>query len=91
MPDKLFLDVAFSIQVQMEVDGRGLDVVMAQMILDIRDGVPGIKHINSPGVAETVNRINCPKPFGRKGHGKIFFTDSIDPMPGQLCPPLVDK
>ena len=91
MSDKLFLDVPFAIQVQMEIDGSGLYVVMAQVILNIRDGMAGIEHIHSAGMTETVNRINQLETFGGKGHGKIFFTDSIDSMPGQFPTPLVDK
>ena len=64
MSEKLLLDVPLAIQVQMEVNGRGLDIVMAKMILDIRDGIAGIEHINSPGVAETMNRINVLELFG---------------------------
>jgi len=40
---------------------------------------------------ETVNRIDRLKTFGGKCRGKIFFTDSIDSMPGQLSPSLVDE
>ena len=58
MSDKLFLYVPLAIQVQMEVDGRGLDVVMPQMVFNICDGMAGIEHIHSPRVAETVNRID---------------------------------
>ena len=91
MSDKLLLYVALAIQVQMKVDGRGLDVVMPQVILNIRDGIAGIKHIHSAGMTETVNRINRLETFWGKGHGKIFFADSIDPMSSQFSTPLVDE
>ena len=91
MSDKLLLNVAFAIQVQMEVYGSGLDVVMPQVVFNIRDGMAGIEHVHSAGMTETVNRINCLETFGGKGHGKIFFTYSIDPMPSQLSPSLVDE
>ena len=61
------------------------------MILDIRDGMAGIEHIHCPRVTETVNRINRLETFWGKGHGKIFFTYSIDPMPSQFSPSLVDE
>ena len=61
------------------------------MILNIRDGMAGIEHIHCAGMPETVNRIDQLETFGGKGHGKIFFTDSIDSMPSQFPTPLVDK
>ena len=91
MSDKLLLNVALTIQIEMEVDARGLYVVMAQVVFNIRDGMAGIEHIHSPGVTETVSRINCLETFGGKGHGKIFFTYPINPMAGQLPTPLIDK
>ena len=91
MSDKLLLNVPLAIQVQMEIDCSGLYVVMAQVIFNIRDGMAGIKHIHSACMPETVNGINCLETFGGKGHGKIFFADSINPMSSQLTTPLVDE
>ena len=81
----------FAIQIQMQEDGCGLDVVMTKMVLNIRDGITGIKHVYRPGMPETVNRVYGLQPFGGKGFGKIFFTDPIDPMPSQLTAPLVNE
>jgi hypothetical protein len=40
MPHKLPLNVPPAIQIQMQIDRGGLDVVMPQMILDVRNGIP---------------------------------------------------
>ena len=54
MPDKSPLDVAPSIQIQVKVDGGGLDAVMAQMDLDVRDGMAIMEHVHCPAVTEAV-------------------------------------
>ena len=46
MLDESPLDVPPSIEIQMQIDGGGLDIVMAQMVLDVRDGMATIEHIN---------------------------------------------
>ena len=37
MPDESPLDVPPSIEIQIQIDGGGPDIVMAQMVLDFRD------------------------------------------------------
>ena len=39
MPDKLLLNMPPSIQIQMQIDRGGLEVVMTQMVFDVRDGM----------------------------------------------------
>ena len=75
----------------MQVDGRGLDVVMPQVILNMGDGVSPIEHIHSPGVTKAVDRVNRFETFRRKGHGEIFFTNAINAMACQLFTALIDK
>jgi hypothetical protein len=91
MSDKLLLYVPFAIQVQMEVDGGGLDVVMAQVVFNVRYGMAGVEHIHSACMTEAVNRIDCLEPFRGKGPREIFFADPIDAMPSQFLPPLVNE
>jgi hypothetical protein len=45
IPDESFLDVALSVEIQMQINGGGLDVVMAQAILDICYGLTLIEEI----------------------------------------------
>ena len=52
MLDKLLLDVPPSIQIQMQIDRGGLEVVMTQMVFDIRNGMTVVEHINCSRVAE---------------------------------------
>ena len=91
MPDKPLLDVPPSIEIQVQIDGGGLDTFMSQMILDIRDGMAAVKHVNCPGVAETVNGMDIFQPFGRKGLFEILPAYAVDAMTGKLLSPLVDK
>ena len=75
----------------MQVDGRGLDVVMSQVIFDVGDGVSSIEHIHSPGMTKAVYGANSLETFGRKGHGKVFFTNAINAMACQLLTALIYK
>jgi hypothetical protein len=36
MPDEPLLDVPPAVEIQMKINGSGLDIVMAQMVLDVR-------------------------------------------------------
>ena len=58
MSDKPPLDVAPSIQIQMQINCGGLDVVMTQVVLDVRDGMAAIEHVQSPAVAKTMDGID---------------------------------
>ena len=69
----------------------GLDIVMSQMVLDVRDGMAAVEHINCPAVAKAMNRIDVLEPFGRKGLFEILFADAVDAMAGKFLSPLIDK
>ena len=58
MSDQLFLYMASSIEVQMEIDACGLQASVPQAVSDMGDVLASIKQIHSPGVAEGVNRID---------------------------------
>ena len=58
MPDETPLDVPPSIEIQMQVDSGRLDIVMAQMVLDVRDGMATVKHINCSRVTKASNGID---------------------------------
>ena len=47
MPDELLLDVAPAVEIQMKINGSGLDIIMAEMVLDVRYRVTTVKHIHS--------------------------------------------
>ena len=89
--DKMFLYVPFSIEIQVQIDGSGLDVVMSQVIFDMGDGVSPIEHIHSPGMTKAVYGANSLETFRRKGHGEVFFTNAINAMACQLLTALIDK
>ena len=46
MSDEPSLDVPPSIEIQMQIDGGGLDIVMAQMVLDVGDGMATVQVMN---------------------------------------------
>ncbi len=52
MPDKLLLNVPSPIQIQMQIDGGGLDVVMTQMIFDVRNGMTIMEHVHCSATRE---------------------------------------
>ena len=58
MSGKPSLDMPPFVQVQMKINGGRLDIVMAQMVLDVRDGMAAIEHVQSPAVAKTMDRID---------------------------------
>ena len=78
--DKMFLYVPSTIEIQVQIDGSGLDVVMSQVIFNMGDGVSPIEHIHSPGMTKAVYGANRLETFRRKGHGEVFFTNAINAM-----------
>ena len=91
MLDKPSLDITPSIEIQMQIDGGGLDIVMAQMVLDVRDGMAAIEHINCSRVTKASNGIDILKTFGGKGLFEIFPADAVDAMAGEFLSPLIQK
>ena len=91
MLDEPPLDVPPSIEIQMQIDGGGLDIVMAQMVLDVRDGMATIEHINCSRVTKASNGIDILEAFWSKGLFEILPADAVDAMAGEFLPPLVNK
>jgi hypothetical protein len=75
----------------MQIDRGGLDVVMPQMMLDVRNGIPVVKHVNCFAMAKTMDGINVPQPLFRKSLAKVFPANTIDTMAGERLTPLIDK
>lgn len=80
-----------SVEIQMQIDGGGLDTVMAQMILDVGDGMATIVHVNGPAVTKAMDGIDILETFRRKGLFEILFADTVDAMAGEFLSPLIDK
>ena len=64
---------------------------MSKVIFDIGDGLTLIEHIDSAGVAESVNGVEVFDAFGSKCLGDVFFTDTIDAIAGKLLTALIGK
>ena len=56
IPDKSLLDMSPSVEVQMQINFGGLDVVMSQMVLYVGDGMATVVHVNRPGCGESYGR-----------------------------------
>ena len=91
MRDKSILDMAPAVEIQMQINHGGLDTVMAQMVLNICDGMAAVKHIYCTAVTKAMDRIDVFEAFGRKGLLEILFADPVDAMTGERFPSLVDK
>lgn len=91
MFDELVLYLPAAVEIQMEVDGCGLDVVMSQAVSDICQGVAAQQHIHRTGVTKAMDRVDMLESFGRERPGEVFLTDPIDAVSGEWFSPLVDK
>ena len=91
MPDETLLDVAPSIQIQVQVNSGGLDAFMAQMGLDVRDGMAAVEHVHSPAVTKTMDGIDILEALWRKNLFQILSADTVNTMAGELLSPLIDK
>ena len=91
MSDKPPLDVAPSIQIQMQINCGGLDVVMAQVVFDIRDGMAFIEHVHSSAMTETMNGIDIVEALWRKNLFQILSAYTVNAMAGELFSPLIYK
>ncbi len=80
-----------SVEVQMQINFGGLDIVMSQMVLDVGDGMATIVHVNGPAVTKAMDGIDVFKPLWRKGLFEIFFANTVDAMTGEFLSPLIDK
>ena len=63
MFDELVLYLPAAVEIQMEIDGCGLDVVMPEAVFDIRDGLPAAEHSCCTGVSEAMSRTDMLKSF----------------------------
>ena len=91
MLNKLFLDVSPVIDIQLQIQCCRLHVVMAQMVLDVGYRFALIEQIHSPGMAEAVDRTYCFESFVGQHHRQVFFTYSVNAVPGQALSPLTDE
>ncbi len=83
--------MAPSVEVQMQINLGGLDTVMAQVVLNIRDGMAAVEHVYCTTVTKAMDRIDVFETFGRKCLFEILFADPVDAMTGERFPSLVDK
>jgi len=91
MLDESFLDVALAVEIQMQINGGGLDVVMAQAVLDICYDLTLIEEIYCSGMTKTMDWIDVFEAFRGEGFFEILPADAVYAMSGEFLPPLVDK
>ena len=80
-----------SVEVQMQINFGGLDIVMSQMVLDVGDGMATIVHVNGSAVTKAMGRIDVFEALWRKGLFEILFTYTVYAMTGEFLSPLIDK
>ena len=56
MSDKSILDMAPSVEIQMQINLGGLDTVVAQIVFTIRNGMAAVKHVYCAAVAKAMGR-----------------------------------
>ena len=54
-----------SVEIQMQINHGGLDIVMSQMVLDVGDGMATIVHVNGPAVTKAMDGIDILETFRR--------------------------
>lgn len=91
MFDELVLYLSAAVEIQMEVDGCGLDVVMSQAVSDICQGVAAQQHIHRTGMTKAMDRVDMLESFGGESPGEVFPTDPVDAVACEWFSPLVDK
>jgi hypothetical protein len=65
MPDKSILDMAPAVEIQMQINLGGLDTVMAQMVLNVRDGMAAVEHIYCTAATKAMDRLDVIQAFGK--------------------------
>ena len=91
MPGKPCLDMTLFVQVQVKVNGGGLDVVMTQMVLNFGDGMAAIEHGHCLAMAKAMDRIDVLEALWRKSLFQILSADAVNAMSSKFFPPLTDK
>jgi hypothetical protein len=91
MPGKAFLDMTPFVQIQMKINGGGLDAVMAQMVFDVGDGMSAVQHVHCPAVTKGMHGIDVLESLRRKSLFQILSADAVNAMPGEFFAPLTDK
>ena len=75
----------------MQIDHSGVDIFMSQAVFDIGNGVAAAKHIDGPGVAEAVSRVEVLQALWRQHQLQVFFTEPMDTGACECLSTLVDK
>ena len=91
MPGKPCLDMTPFVQVQVKINGGGLDVVMTQMVLNFGDGMAAIEHGHCLAMAKAMDRIDVLEALWRKSLFQILSADTVNAMPGEFLSPLINK
>ena len=91
MPVESSLDMTPFVQIQMEINGGGLDAVMAQMVFDVGDGMSAVEHVHCPAVTKGMHGIDMLESLRRKSLFQILSADAVNAMSGEFLSPLTDK
>ena len=64
---------------------------MPQTILDIRKRFTIAQHVHGAGMTKAMDSAQVFKPFFGQRKSKLFFTDTVNTMPGKFFASLINK
>lgn len=89
--DEASLYMPSAVDVQMEVNHGGLDVIMSQTIFYLGDVSAPVEQINGPRVTERMNRVDVDETLMGEGFGEILSAGTVYAVPGKFLSPLTDE
>ena len=89
--DVTFLNVFSEAQVQVQVCHGGLEIVMAQAILDIGCREASGKHIDCARMSKTVHGIDGLETLRRQSDCEVFSAKTIYTEAGEFLTALIDE
>jgi len=89
--DEAALDVTSPVEIELQVGHGGLEIVVTQAVLDIRDGLPLVEKIHCPTVPERMNRVDVLQALRGQCPGEMLLAEAIDSVAGEFLSPLADK
>ena len=78
-------------QIQLQINCCRLDIIMAESVFDIGDGLSETEHSYGTGVPEAMSRVDMLKSFRIQCLKEVLFAKVIDAVSGKFFMALIDK
>ena len=91
MLDKASLYMPSAVDVEMEINHGGLDVIMSQTVFYLGDVPAPVEQINGPRMTERMNRVDVDETLMGKSFGEILSAGAVYAVPGKFLSPLTDE